>query len=282
MRFVPAGMLVKSIDVPEVDATGVPSIIVVIVFDAALIVLFVNVSVVALPTRVSVEVGRVSVPVLVIVAMTGAVSVNVVPFVVAPVIPPNAPALLYCTCVVDPPGDPPAGVAHAPSPRQKVDADADVPELRLVTGRLPVTPVVSGRPVAFVSTPLVGVPNSGVTNVGEVANTAAPVPVSSVRAAAKLALDGVARNVATPVPRPDTPVEIGRPVALVSVPLVGVPRIGVTSVGDVANTAAPVPVSSVSAAERLAEVKLPNDVELPTEVTAPVRLALVASLPFSF
>lgn len=37
--------------------------------------LFVSVSVVALPTRVSVEVGRVSVPVLTIVLMTGEVSV---------------------------------------------------------------------------------------------------------------------------------------------------------------------------------------------------------------
>tara|TARA_R110000822_G_scaffold14827_9_gene51689 strand:+ start:2553 stop:2930 length:378 start_codon:yes stop_codon:yes gene_type:complete len=41
----------------------------------AVSVLFVSVSVVALPTRVSVEVGRVSVPVLEIVAITGLVSV---------------------------------------------------------------------------------------------------------------------------------------------------------------------------------------------------------------
>jgi len=42
---------------------------------------------------------------------------------------------------------PPAGVAHVPSPRQKVDAEADVPLLRFVTGRLPVTPVERGSPV---------------------------------------------------------------------------------------------------------------------------------------
>jgi hypothetical protein len=35
---------------------------------------------------------------------------------------------------------PPEGVAHVPSPRQKVDEDALVPEFRLVTGRFPVTP----------------------------------------------------------------------------------------------------------------------------------------------
>ena len=45
---------------------------------APLIDLFVNVSVVARPTKVSVLVGRVSVPVLTIVAMTGAVSVLLV------------------------------------------------------------------------------------------------------------------------------------------------------------------------------------------------------------
>jgi len=94
----------------------------------------------------------------------------------------------------------------------------------LVAGSVPVTPVESGRPVALVRTRAVGVPSAGVTSVGDVANTAAPVPVSSVSAAARLALDGVARNVATPVPRPDTPVEIGRPVTLVATKAAGVPR----------------------------------------------------------
>jgi hypothetical protein len=75
------------------------------------------------------------------------------------------------------------------------------------------------------------------------------------------------------VPSPDTPVEIGSPVAFVKVALVGVPRIGVTKVGDVANTADPVPVSSVKAPKRLAELKEPKDVALPVEVIAPVRFA---------
>jgi hypothetical protein len=64
----------------------------------------------------------------------------------------------------------------------------------------------------------------GLVSVGVVANTNEPDPVSSVTAEIKLALDGVARNVATPVPRPETPVDIGNPVALVNVPLDGVPR----------------------------------------------------------
>jgi hypothetical protein len=122
----------------------------------------------------------------------------------------------------------------------------DVNDVRFVpplaVGSVPVTPVVKGKPVRFVATPDVGVPNKGVTSVGEVAKTAEPVPVSSVKAERRLAELGVARKVATPVPRPDTPVAIGRPVAFVKVALVGVPRIGVTRVGDVASTLLPVPV----------------------------------------
>ena len=40
---------------------------------------------------------------------------------------------------VTPPPLPPAGVAHVPSPRQKVVADALVPLFKFVTGKLPVT-----------------------------------------------------------------------------------------------------------------------------------------------
>jgi hypothetical protein len=131
----------------------------------------------------------------------------------------------------------------------------------------------------------VGVPRTGVTNVGEVAKTLAPLPVSSVKAAARLALDGVARKVATPVPRPDTPVEIGRPVAFVKVALVGVPRIGVTRVGEVANTNEPEPVSSVIAEARLAldgvakRVATPVPKPLtPVEIGRPVALVKTAAL----
>lgn len=101
---------------------------------------------------------------------------------------------------------------------------------------MPVTPLVKGSPVALVSVADDGVPRAGETSVGEFANTAAPVPVSSVRAAARFALLGVARNVATLAPSPLTPVDTGRPVQFVSVPLVGVPSAGVTRVGLVALT----------------------------------------------
>ena len=108
----------------------------------------------------------------------------------------------------------------------------------------PDTPVEIGRPVQLVNVPEVGVPNNGVVRVGDVANTKRPVPVSSVTAVAKLAEDGVAKNVATLAAKPETPVEIGRPVQLVNVPEVGVPNNGVVRVGEVANTKSPVPVSS--------------------------------------
>ena len=88
-----------------------------------------------------------------------------------------------------------------------------------------------GLPVQLVKSPLAGVPNTGVTNVGLVANTAEPVPVSSVSAARKLALEGVPKKVATFDPNPDIPVETGNPVQEVRVPDAGVPNAGVTKVG---------------------------------------------------
>ena len=60
--------------------------------------------------------------------------------------------------------------------------------------------------VQLLSCPDVGVPRTGVTNVGVFAKTRAPVPVSSVTAAAKLAEDGVPKKVATPVPKDVMPV----------------------------------------------------------------------------
>ena len=90
----------------------------------------------------------------------------------------------------------------------------------------------------------VATPNTGVTRVGVLANTLAPVPVSSVSAAAKLADDGVAKKVATLAAKPETPVEIGRPVQLVRVPEPGVPNTGVMKVGVLLKTTRPEPLSS--------------------------------------
>jgi hypothetical protein len=55
-------------------------------------------------------------------------------------------------------------------------------------------------------------------------------------------------------------------VQFAKLPEVGVPKIGDTNVGEVANTLAPVPVSSVNAANNWADVKDPKDVAFPTEV----------------
>lgn len=87
-------------------------------------------------------------------------------------------------------------------------------------------------------------PKVGVVSDGDVAKTNAPEPVSSVTAAAKFDDEGVAKNVATLAAKPDTPVDIGKPVQFVSVPEDGVPKAGVTKVGDVAKTRFPEPVSS--------------------------------------
>ena len=57
-------------------------------------------------------------------------------------------------------------------------------------GKIPVTPVVKGNPVAFVKTPDAGVPSAGVTNVGLLDKTVLPVPV----------------DVETPVPPCETPI----------------------------------------------------------------------------
>lgn len=114
------------------------------------------------------------------------------------------------------------------------------------TGRVPVTPVVRGRPVAFVRTTADGVPRFGVVRTGDVERTLFPDPVDVVTPVPPLATGSV----------PVTPVVRGSPVALVRVTAEGVPRFGVTSVGDVASTTLPVPVEVV--------------VPVPPEATDPV------------
>ena len=73
-----------------------------------------------------------------------------------------------------------------------------------------------GNPVQLVSVPEEGVPRTGVTRVGLVANTSAPVPVSSVTAAAKFADDGVTKKVVTPAPAPINAPTLTDPVVTVA------------------------------------------------------------------
>jgi hypothetical protein len=105
--------------------------------------------------------------------------------------------------------------------------------------------------------------SDGVVSEGDVPNTSAPEPVSSDTAEIKFADVGVAKKVATPVPKPEIPVETGRPVQLVKVPEEGVPRAGVTRVGLVANTSAPEPVSSVTADAKFADEGVARNVATP-------------------
>jgi hypothetical protein len=67
------------------------------------------------------------------------------------------------------------------------------------TGNVPVTPVVSGNPVALVKVPEVGVPKTGVTNVGLVFRTLDPVPVPLVTPVPPFATANVPDKVTAPV-----------------------------------------------------------------------------------
>ena len=98
-------------------------------------------------------------------------------------------------------------------------------------------------------------PRTGVVRDGDVANTNNPEPVSSVTAAARLALVGVPRKVAMPVPKEVIPVP---PLATGSVPVTWVVKLTFESVPP--------------------SVKLPVDVTVPVNVmplTVPVPETLV-------
>ena len=66
-----------------------------------------------------------------------------------------------------------------------------------------------------------------------------------------------------------TPVERGRPVALVRTMAVGVPRAGVTSVGLLDRTTEPVPVDVVTPVPPLATARVPPSVRVPEVVMGP-------------
>jgi len=119
--------------------------------------------------------------------------------------------------------------------------------------------VVSGNPVAFVRVPELGVPS-------------APPLTTNAPAVPTL----IPSAVATPVPSPERPVEIGRPVALVSVTLVGVPKTGVTSVGLVDITTLPVPVMALLTRFLEPSVKIACDA-VKAELFSPPTDSLVPS-----
>jgi hypothetical protein len=91
---------------------------------------------------------------------------------------------------------PPPGIFHVPSPAQNVDPDADVPELRLLTDRLPVTPPARGSPVAFVKVRDEGVPRAGVPAVQVIAGVVVAVATEHVTPKT----DGLGKLVTVPEP----------------------------------------------------------------------------------
>jgi len=121
-------------------------------------------------------------------------------------------------------GEPNAVSCKRPPPVIAVKA----PVVGVVAPTVPLI-LMEAVPVRFVTVPEEGVPRA---------------PLNTTGAPAEPML--TARAVATPVPKPATPVEMGKPVALVSVAEVGVPRIGVTKVGLVFSTTEPVPVDVVT------------------------------------
>ena len=120
----------------------------------------------------------------------------------------------------------------------------------------PLMPVDTGNPVQLESVPEDGVPRA------PLANSSAPDPLSSVIAVRRLALDGVARNVAIPVAKPLIPVETGNPVALDSVAEDGVPSAPLNTTGAPAE-----PTFTASAVA----MPVPSP-EMPVDTGSPVQL----------
>ena len=101
-----------------------------------------------------------------------------------------------------------------------------------------------GKPVAFVKLIAEGVPKLGVTKVGEVAKTKAPVPVSSEITPANSAevVAAIIFNLSVVITKV---FEVGIVVPF-TLEAVATPKTGVTKVGEVALTTSPLPVVAIS------------------------------------
>ena len=96
----------------------------------------------------------------------------------------------------------------------------------LAVGSVPVTPVVSGKPVAFVSVPLEGVPNTGAVIVGEVkvlfvsvSVVALPTKVSVAAGSVTVVVPATAEacSVVVPLVDPDKSIALGLRVTVVAI-----------------------------------------------------------------
>lgn len=146
----------------------------------------------------------------------------------------NPDALLVTTPAV------PNDVLVIDDPLKVVNA----PVLAVVAPTVPLI-LIDAVPLKLVTVPLIGVPNAP-----PLTTNAPAVPTLTAKA------------VATLVPNPDTPVDIGNPVTLVIMPDAGVPRAGVVNVGLVNVTPANVVTVAPSATlvEPIVTVELVNDV----------------------
>ena len=147
-------------------------------------------------------------------------------------------------------------VACAPK-AVKASAAVVEPVPPLAIGKVPVTPVVNGKPVAFVNTPEAGVPKAGAVKV-LFDKVSVPAKVAKVpEAAGKVIVVVPATAGAAKVAVPD--VEPAKPTLVAD----ATPKVGVTKVGEVANTKAPEPVSFVTAVAKLALVGVPKNPPTP-------------------
>lgn len=97
------------------------------------------------------------------VAFVASVAVAALP----PMLNPDAVPVMFVPTKAD--GVPKSGVTRVgllDSTTLPVPVEVVTPVPPFATGSVPVTPVVSGRPVTLVITPLAGVPSAGVTSVG--------------------------------------------------------------------------------------------------------------------
>ena len=93
----------------------------------------------------------------------------------------------------------------------------------LPTGRTPLTPVVRGKPVAFVKTTADGVPSAGVTRVGLVDRTVLPLPVLVVTPVPPAPTASVPPSMMVPAVVIGPPVAVKPVVPLLTLTLVTVP-----------------------------------------------------------
>lgn len=129
-------------------------------------------------------------------------------------------------------------------------------------GKIPITPLVNGKPMALVNVPEAGMPNAGAVKMGAVkvlfVKVSVPAKVAKVPEAPGKVIVVVpatagAAKVAVPEVDPAKPTLVAE----------AAPKVGVTNVGEVENTTEPVPVSLVRAVAKFTLVGVIKNVPTP-------------------